>query len=112
VLECSLVSRIDFCFLNTRWKPSPTRFWMQNHRKVRRWQGGGILRPWLCLTENRLKARAFTFGGTEGLMLGRRGWFDAVTKRFDAGKKGMVQCCDKKNGLLLNRRKTNSFRIF
>ena len=37
-----------------------------------------------------LEARAFTFGGTEGSMLGRRGWFDAVTKRFDAGKKGMV----------------------
>ena len=27
---------------------------------------------------------------TEGSMLGRRGWFDAMTKKFDAGKKGMV----------------------
>ena len=34
------------------------------------------------------EACAFTFGGTDGSMLGRRGWFDAVTKRFDAGKKG------------------------
>ena len=33
------VGRIDFCFLNARWKPSPTRFRMQHHRKVRRWQG-------------------------------------------------------------------------
>ena len=38
-------------------------------------------------------------------MLGRRGWFDAVTKRFDAGKKGMIQCCDKNNGSMLNRKK-------
>ena len=30
-----------------------------------------------------LEARAFTFGGTEGSMLGRRGWFNAVAKRFD-----------------------------
>jgi hypothetical protein len=30
-------------------------------------------------------------------MLGRRGWFDAVTKRFDAGKKGVIRCCDKNN---------------
>ena len=52
-----------------------------------------------------LEARAFTFGGTEGSMLGRRGWFDAVTKRFDAGKKGMIQCCDKNNGSMLNRKK-------
>ena len=37
-----------------------------------------------------LEARALTFGGTEGSMLGRRGWFDAVSKRFDAGKRGMV----------------------
>ncbi len=37
-----------------------------------------------------LEARAFTFGGTEGSMLGRRGWFDAVTKSFDVGKKWMV----------------------
>jgi hypothetical protein len=43
-----------------------------------------------------LEARAFTFGGTEGSMLGRRGWFDAETKRFEAGKKGMIQCCYKK----------------
>ncbi len=43
-----------------------------------------------------LEARAFTFGGTEGSMLGRRGWFNAVAKRFDAGKKGMIRCCDKK----------------
>ena len=29
---------------------------------------------------------ALSFGGTEGLMLGRRGWFNAVTKGwFDAG---------------------------
>ena len=27
-----------------------------------------------------LETRAFTFGGTEGSMLGRRGWFDALTK--------------------------------
>ena len=27
-----------------------------------------------------LEARAFTFGGTEGSMLGRRGWFDALSK--------------------------------
>ena len=38
-------------------------------------------------------------------MLGRRGWFDAVSKRFDTGKKGMVRCCAKKNGSMLNRRK-------
>jgi hypothetical protein len=33
-----------------------------------------------------LEARAFTFGGTEGSMLGRRGWFDALSKGmvFDA----------------------------
>ncbi len=32
-----------------------------------------------------LEARAFTFGGTEGLMLGRRVWFDALSKIwFDA----------------------------
>ena len=37
-----------------------------------------------------LEARAFTFGGTEGSMLGRKGWFDAVLKRLDAGKRGMV----------------------
>ena len=37
-----------------------------------------------------LEARAFTFGGTEGSMLGRRGWFNAVAKRFDAGEKGMI----------------------
>ncbi len=43
-----------------------------------------------------LEASAFTFGGTEGLMLGRRGWFNAVAKRFDAGKKGMIRCCEKK----------------
>ena len=47
----------------------------------------------------------FTFGGTEGSMLGRRGWFNAVSKRFDTGKKGMVQCCDKNNGSMLNRKK-------
>jgi hypothetical protein len=52
-----------------------------------------------------LEARAFTFGGTEGSMLGRRGWFDAVTKRFGAGKKGMIRCCDKNNGSMLNRKK-------
>jgi hypothetical protein len=27
----------------------------------------------------------FTFGGTDGSMLGRRGWFDALSK-------GMVRC--------------------
>jgi hypothetical protein len=27
-----------------------------------------------------LEARAFTFGGTEGSMLRRRGWFDALSK--------------------------------
>ncbi len=43
-----------------------------------------------------LEARAFTFGGIEGSMLGRRGWFNAVAKRFDAGKKGMIRCCGKK----------------
>ena len=32
-----------FFFLNARWKPSPTRFRMQHHRKVRQWQGWGIL---------------------------------------------------------------------
>ena len=31
------------------------------------------------------RGSALTFGGTEGLMLGRRGWFDALTK-------GMVWC--------------------
>ena len=44
---CQLPTRrflsIDFCFLNACWKPSPTRFRMQHHRKVRRWQGWGIL---------------------------------------------------------------------
>ena len=38
-------------------------------------------------------------------MLGRRGWFDAVTKRFDAGKKGMIRFCDKNNVSMLNRKK-------
>ncbi len=52
-----------------------------------------------------LEARAFTFGGTEGSMLGRRGWFNAVKKRFDAVKKGMIRCCDKNNGSMLNRKK-------
>ena len=52
-----------------------------------------------------LEARVFTFGGTEGSMLGRRGWFNAVAKSFDAGKKGMIRCCDKKNGSMLNRKK-------
>ena len=51
-----------------------------------------------------LEARAFTFGGTEGSMLGRGGWFNAVAKRFDAGKKGMIRCCEK-NGSMLNRKK-------
>ena len=37
-------------------------------------------------------------------MLGRRGWFDAVKKRFDAVKKGMIRCCDKNNGSMLNRK--------
>ena len=35
---------------------------------------------------------ALTFEVTEGSMLGRREWFDAVLKRFDAGKKGMIRC--------------------
>ena len=46
--------------------------------------------PWFRGLWTMPEARAFTFGGTEGSMLGRRGWFDAVTKRFDAGKKWMV----------------------
>ena len=52
-----------------------------------------------------LEARAFTFGGTESSMLGRRGWFNAVAKRFHAGKKGMVQCFVKGYGSMPNRRK-------
>ena len=40
---------------------------------------------------------ALTFGGTEGSMLGRRGWFDASSK-------GMVQCQIKGNGLILGQR--------
>jgi len=53
---------------------------MKHYRKSRRWQGGYF----------KLEAHAFTFGGTEGSMLGRKGWFDAVLKRLDAGKRGMV----------------------
>ena len=54
-------------------------------------------------------------------MLGRRGWFDAVSKRFDNGKKGIVRCCDKNNGVMVNiikwfdarsNKKTKSFGIF
>ncbi len=44
-----------------------------------------------------LEARALTFGGTEGSMLVRRGWFDAVSK-------GMVQCQIEGNGLMLGQR--------
>ena len=32
------------------------------------------------VTSNRTRGYALTFGGTEGSMLGRRGWFDALTK--------------------------------
>ena len=46
----------------------------------------------------RLEARAFTFGGTEGSMLGRRGLFDALSK-------GMVRCQIEGNGLMLGQRK-------
>ena len=44
-----------------------------------------------------LEARALTFGGTEGSMLGRRGWFDAFSK-------GMVQCQIEGKGLMLGQR--------
>ena len=38
-----------------------------------------------------LAATRFSFGGTNGLMLGRRGWFDAGLKDwFDAGYKGII----------------------
>ena len=40
---------------------------------------------------------ALTFGGTEGLMLGRRGWFDALSK-------SMVRCQIEGNGLMLSQR--------
>ena len=36
-------------------------------------------------TSKRTRGYALTFGGTEGLMLVRREWFDTVSK-------GMVQC--------------------
>ncbi len=50
-----------------------------------------LKRSWLLgVPPKGLEARAFTFGGTEGSMLGRKGWFDAVLKRLDAGKRGMV----------------------
>ena len=39
----------------------------------------------------------FTFGGTDGLMLGRREW-------FDAGSKGMVRCWVEGNDLMLGQR--------
>jgi len=32
------------------------------------------------LQKDYIEVRAFTFGGTEGSMLGRRGWFDALSK--------------------------------
>ena len=43
----------------------------------------------------RPEARTLTFGGTEGSMLGRRGWFNALSK-------GMVRCQIDGNGLMLN----------
>jgi hypothetical protein len=37
-----------------------------------------LKRSWLLgVPPKELEARALTFGGTEGSMLGRRGWFDA-----------------------------------
>ena len=52
-----------------------------------------------------LEVRAITFGGKEGSMLGRRGWFDALSK-------GMVQCQIEGNGLtdssMLGRRVSKS----
>ena len=44
-----------------------------------------------------VEARAFTFGGTEGSMLGRGGWFDALSK-------GMVRCQIEGNGLMVGER--------
>ncbi len=44
-----------------------------------------------------LEARAFTFGGTEGSMLGRRGWFNVLSK-------GMVRCQIEGNGLMTSQR--------
>ncbi len=44
-----------------------------------------------------LEAHALTFGGTEGSMLGKRGWFDAFSK-------GMVRFQIEGNGLMLDQR--------
>ena len=44
-----------------------------------------------------LEARALTFGGTEGSMLVRRGWFDAVSM-------GIVRCQIEGNGLMTSQR--------
>ena len=62
-----------------------------------RYQVEEILASWS--TSKRTRGYAFTFGGTDGFMLGRKGWFDAVLKVcltlckrgwFDAELKGMV----------------------
>ena len=45
--------------------------------------------------EKQLEARALTFGGTEGSMLGRRGWFDALSK---------VRCWEEGDGSMLCQR--------
>ena len=65
-------------------------------------EGETIKRSWLLeylQKDNllQLEGHAFTFGGTEGSMLVRRGWFDAVSK-------GMVRCQIEGNGLMLVQR--------
>ena len=45
-----------------------------------------IMGPWLLEYLQKDRGYGFTFGGTDGSMLGRRGWFDAGSKGwFDAG---------------------------
>ena len=57
-------------------------------------------------TSKRTKGNAFSFGGKDGLMLGRRGWFDAVSKCFSAVLPvgllvQLALCCLEANVLIL-----------
>ena len=52
----------------------------QRDRETER-QRHELKRSWLLgVPPKGLEARALTFGGTDGSMLGRRGWFDALSK--------------------------------